>query len=442
MQRSRFVTAKRAAAGAVLIVFLATGLFSSSVGVQAQPKPDAKGEEDSDLVVGPLPIVALPVELAEAPGLPRRSITVLYAPATNKYFLFPAFAIAEVNLVSSEGSKTSPLFRKQNQKDAADTKGTPDGRVEVTVIDLLRSKGWTDRLTTQLSAASALTGKTLVYPDMTDLLDVALVFTDPNQGNQARVIGTSRMTRALGQYRQDLRFQVSPDDLKAIDGAKPGNLTIEIVGAYKGEFVVLQFKASLEYTSEQATRLVSMLQTAPGKQTPTLLVAVGGSGGQEGSIADVLSQAATIVIETPNGGKKEIDPALVKAVFDSLLTRLNTAVDLQKQGKDTVVSFLLSNQLRFTSALGRVEEASHKAEKLDEAQFKTLYERLSKEAKSGEAGGGLNVLDIVSLGGHGSSQSMSEEQITQLHEQFNKELRRVRDMVKGDILGPAHEKNT
>jgi hypothetical protein len=430
---SPFLSVKRSATVAVLVVLLTMGMSSSPSVAHAQPKPDPKTEDEAELLPGSLPIAALPIELAEAPGLPRRSVTVLYAPATTKYFLFPTFTIAEVNLVSPDGGNPSPLFRKQDKEDRADTKGVTDGRVEVTVIDLLRSKQWTDRLTTQLSAAPALTGKTLAYPDVTEALDVALVFTDRNKGGQRRVIGTSRLTRALGQDRHDLGFRVSPDDLNAIHGTRPSDLGIETMGAYKCEFVETQFRATLDYTSGQATKLVNRLKTAPGKQTPTLLVAAGGSGGQESSIADVLSEASAIVIETPIARTKEIDPALVKSVFDSLLTRLNTAVKLQDQAKGTVVSFLLSNQLRFTSALGQVEEASHEAEKLNEAKFKSLYEQLSKEAESGEAGGGLNVLDIVSIGGHGSSQSMSEGQLKQLHEQFNKDLSRVREMVKGDI---------
>jgi hypothetical protein len=422
----------------ILAVIMMSGFGEWSTG-RAQQLADVKPKRDVRVPVpGPLPINDLTIEgVGKVDGLPGRSVSVLYATTTTEYFLFPVFVVTEVS-IPQRGGKSVPLFNEHGNDYIADTTKAADGLIEVKVIDLLRSN-MREALLLALAAVPTLGNKSLTYPDITEDFNVALVFTDINEGGKRRILGLSQLSRVLQQDILPLRFRLNTADLRLLHGTQPDNLGIEIAGVYTGEFSDVDFRASLEGITKEGMWLKDKLKTAPAGQSPTWLVVAGGIGGQEMSVVRALSGLVKIRIEVaannevPGNRREKVDPALVQTALEALLAEARTQVQLQNLKADTVVSFLLSNHIRLTAALGSVDQASKSFETLAEKHSKEFFESLAKKGEKSEGGGGLDVVGIFSVGGSGASESLSEDQVRQLRDDFFRDLKSVQEMVKGNI---------
>ncbi len=352
-------------------------------------------------------------------------VTAHYAADNGSFVLFPVFGISKVTLQVNGASV-----------ELADASGflniTPASQnvvMTVSVINFFMEKAFRDAvLSAFITAVATTTDK--VSTVAINLPWRARIATPTNQSVVSQDLVFFANTSVLNQ---DLVL-----DPQIFQGVKVSGLRFYVEASYRAEFAQDVFKVKLNLIGKTIVGLTNTIAStsgAVGALPPTYLIGVGGDiqGGGTG-LEDIRTAFQLQVRKNASIPPNQSDWA--EKMVEDLLANIqgivnNFRVD-QIADKNTVVTFLLGDQVKITAPIGELQDVENHLENQTDDQLKTDFEN-SLKTSSNISGSAKGAIGPISFGTSGSDAQSRDEASKQMVDATRKNMSKLDDIVKGNI---------
>jgi len=206
----------------------------------------------------------------------------------------------------------------------------------------------------------------LVVPSKQDL-QVGLYI---NSNGRREVIASQTVSRATGQRYLPLKpFPLDDAAIAQLQGERVKFAGLVFAAPFYGKFAQNDLTVTSTVSRTLVQKFKSALSSDPRGQKATLLVAFGGTVDQEVAIQHMVKSEARVQISIRKGAS--VAPELLKSIIDSVFAGLSEGKKFDASMEREVVTFVFSNGMRATAAIGTFKNLSDEEKK----EFKRKIER-------------------------------------------------------------------
>jgi hypothetical protein len=242
-----------------------------------------------------------------------------------------------------------------------------DGAVTVTLFDALEDSNVSEGISKALRTATIQHFLPAEPINNQTLIAFSL---DLGEGNYLLPVNTATCFRANGKTDHTFTFRPDPELKSTVLKTTPERFTIDCIETFLGRFQTDDLEGTVRTSRESIATFKSQLSSNKAGKTATFLVAIGGGVDQSVAMQQAFRQRIQLDVKQRVGTSGNTE--LLNKIVDKLFENVKVTNDLHTKSDSDVVTFMLSNGVRITAAIGEIK-------KMDQSRLDSLEAKLAED---------------------------------------------------------------